>query len=164
MRMFAIAAAGLLLCSPTFAQTATNSPSQQNSAMPQAQQDSQGNFQGNVQGNSQGNSQSIAPQAQNEQTTTEIADQLTNKLAQAGFKNIKLIPSGFIVRADDQNNNPVVMIVNPGSITTVAGPQEAQGGNNDHRTVGQGSSGQGMNGSGSSNSNELTQQPQQPSH
>lgn len=43
---------------------------------------------------------------------------------------IKLVPSAFIVRADNQNNNPAVILVNPGSITKVRGTK-------DHNTIGQ---------------------------
>jgi glucose/arabinose dehydrogenase len=128
MRKFLIAAASLLVCSPAFAQTSANSPSEQNS-LPSEQ-----------------NSQTASPQteskdqAQPQQTTVNIALQIKNNLEHAGFKNIKLVPSAFIVRADDQNDNPVVMVVNPGSITSVSEKKGASAEGNNHGTVGQGES------------------------
>lgn len=119
MRTFLIATAGLLACSPVFAQTTTNSTQQPNSqvTVPQIQGGSQ-----SPSPQAQQDSQSTA-QAQSQQATVKIAQQIKSNLEQAGFKNIKLVPSAFIVRAEDQNNNPVVMLVNPGSITKVAGPK-----------------------------------------
>ena len=127
MRTFLIAAASLLACSPAFAQTTANPPSQQNSQMtsPQVQGDSQ--F---TSPQAQQDSRS-SPQAQIQQTTIEMAQQIKSNLERAGFKNITLVPSSFIVRANDQNNSPVVMVVNPGLITAVNGTK-------DHNTIGQG--------------------------
>lgn len=150
MRTFLIAAS-LLACSPAFAQTSANSPSQQNSQMTSPQV--------------QGGSQSTSPQAQQDsqstsqaqQATVKIAKQIKSNLEQAGFKNIKLVPSAFIVQADDQNNNPVVMVVNPGSITTVEGPK-------DSNTVGQSPGTSSSNDSDQANGNDNSSGPAQPGH
>lgn len=154
MRTFLIAAASLLACSSAFAQSTANSPSQQNSQMaspqvlqggsqsasPQAQQDSQS-----------------TSQAQGQQATVKIAEQIKSNLEQAGFKNIKLMPSAFIVQANDQNNNPVVMVVNPGSITTV-------GGTKDHNTIGQSLGASPGNDSDNANGNDSANSTAQPGH
>lgn len=66
-----------------------------------------------------------------------IAQQIKSNLEQAGFKNIKLMPSSFIVRAEDQNNNPVMMVINPDSITTIS---ETSPNQNGQGTLGQSSS------------------------
>jgi hypothetical protein len=50
-----------------------------------------------------------------------------NNLAQAGFTNIRIMPESFLVRATDRDGNPVMMLINPDSITEVtaaAGDQD----------------------------------------
>ena len=74
--------------------------------------------------------QGQAPQ----QGTAKIAQQIRKNLQQAGFKNIKMMPSSFLVRAEDQNNNPVMMVINPDSITTMTA---SSSGGTDQSTVGQ---------------------------
>ncbi len=153
MRTFLIAAASLVACSPAFAQTTANSPSQQNSQMTAPQ----------VQGGSRSTSPQAqeepqsTPQVQSQQATVKIAEQIKSNLEQAGFKNIKLVPSAFIVRADDQNNNPVVMVVNPGSITAVSGMK-------DHTTTGQGPGGSSSDDSDSANGNDNANGSALPGH
>jgi hypothetical protein len=112
MRTFLIAALGLLVCCPAFAQTRVN---------PQSSEDT-----------------SAAQSNDAQQATTKIAEQIKRNLEQAGFKNITLVPSAFIVRAEDQNGNPVMMMVNPGSITAVSEMNGTASDSNDHSTVGQG--------------------------
>ena len=145
MRSFLIAAASLFVCFSAFAQNAANSPSQQNSqtALPQAQTASPQN-------------QTASPQDQGQSTTAEIAEQIKSNLEQAGFKNIKLMPSAFIVRAEDQNGNPVVMVVNPDSITAVSEAKDRLPQSNDHNTVGQ------SPGGGASSNSDSSNAPAQP--
>ncbi len=135
MRTFLIAAASLLVCFPALAQNVTNSPPQQD-AQTAAPQD-----------------QGAQPD-QGQSATAEIAQQIKSNLEQAGFKNIKLVPSAFIVRAEDQNGNPVVMVVNPDSITAVSETKETPPQSNDHSTVGQGT--------GASSNTENSNVPAQP--
>jgi hypothetical protein len=40
-------------------------------------------------------------------------------LQNAGFTDIKMMPSSFIIRAKDKDGNPVMMVINPDSITEV---------------------------------------------
>ena len=125
MRKLILAAASLMITLPAFAQNATGPQSQQNPSTysPQAQ-DSQTQTQ---------------TQTQNSQMTSKIAQQIRSNLEQAGFKNIKMMPSSFIVRAEDQNDNPVMMVINPDSITTVSKMRSGSSSSNtgDNATVGQ---------------------------
>jgi len=119
-----IIAASLLVSSAAFAQGTNSQTSTQNS-----------------QTNSQMDNPGPATQAQG-QPTAQIANQIRKNLQQAGFKNIKLMPSSFIVRAEDQNNNPVMMVINPDSVTAVSAVNQ-----NGQNTTGQASG----NGTGRSN-------------
>jgi hypothetical protein len=78
-----------------------------------------------------------ASQGQNRHLGGKIAQQIRSNLEKAGFKNIQLMPSSFMVRADDQDGNPVMMVINPDSITTVTGSNRNSSGNNQDNTVGQ---------------------------
>ncbi|HJS87266.1 MAG TPA: hypothetical protein VJ779_17570 [Acetobacteraceae bacterium] len=64
---------------------------------------------------------------------TPIRQQLAQQLSQAGFTDVHVMPESFLVRAKDPQGRPVMMIVNPDSITAVTalgtqGGQMAQGG------------------------------------
>jgi hypothetical protein len=38
---------------------------------------------------------------------------------QAGFADIRIMPESFLVRAKDRDGNPVMMVINPDSITAI---------------------------------------------
>ncbi|MGA7805969.1 hypothetical protein [Bradyrhizobium sp.] len=137
MQRIVIIAASLLLSSPVLAQ-GTSNPQTPAAANPQQ------------------SSSTPSPE-----TTAKIAQQIKTNLEHAGFKNIKLMPSSFLVRAEDQNNNPVMMVINPDSITEVSENEikNTNQGTNGPNTVGQGSNST----SNSSNSNN-TSNPSQGSH
>ncbi|MDJ0387838.1 hypothetical protein QMO56_06905 [Roseomonas sp. E05] len=40
-------------------------------------------------------------------------------LEQAGFTNVRVMPQSFLVRANDKQGRPVMMVINPDSITAV---------------------------------------------
>lgn len=61
-------------------------------------------------------SQNAAPNAQ---APAHISQRLRNDLSKAGFTDIKIMPSSFIVRAKDSQGNPVMMVINPDSMTEV---------------------------------------------
>jgi len=42
-----------------------------------------------------------------------------NNLEQAGFTNVQIMPSSFLVRAKDKEGNPVMMVINPDSVTAI---------------------------------------------
>jgi hypothetical protein len=79
-------------------------------------------------------SQQQAPQ--NAQNPQMIQQKVQKNLQEAGFTDIKIMPSSFLVRAKDKDGNPVMMVINPDSITAVTAIPE-QG-----RTTGQGNSNQ----------------------
>jgi hypothetical protein len=57
--------------------------------------------------------------APNAQAPTHISQRLRDDLAKAGFTNITIMPSSFLVRAKDSQGNPVMMVINPDSLTEV---------------------------------------------
>ena len=60
--------------------------------------------------------QNAAPSAQ---TPGHLSQKLRDDVAKAGFTDIKIMPSSFLVRAKDSQGNPVMMVVNPDSVTEV---------------------------------------------
>lgn len=63
-----------------------------------------------------------------------LRQQITQQLTQAGWKDVQVMPESFLVRAKDPQGHPVMMVINPDSITAVTamGPQNGrmgQGGN-----------------------------------
>ncbi len=54
-----------------------------------------------------------------QQMRGHISQKLRNDLAKAGFTNITIMPSSFLVRAKDPEGDPMMMVINPNSITEV---------------------------------------------
>lgn len=48
-----------------------------------------------------------------------LQQEVQNNLKSAGFTDIKIMPESFLVRAKDKSGNPVMMVINPDSITAV---------------------------------------------
>jgi hypothetical protein len=48
-----------------------------------------------------------------------VAARMKSELEQSGFKDVKIMPESFLVRAKDKDGHPVMMIVNPDSLTAV---------------------------------------------
>ena len=67
-----------------------------------------------------------SPQGQQQQS---IQARVKNNLEQAGFTNVQIMPSSFLVRAKDKEGNPVMMVIQRGF------------GDGDHRSLGRQSSG-----------------------
>jgi len=89
---------------------------------------------------SQNQQQPQQPQSRNQaqQQNQNAGEKLRQNLQSAGFTDIQLMPSSFLVRAKDRDGNPVMMVVNPDSITAVT---EIGGGKPDQdsrSTTGQG--------------------------
>jgi hypothetical protein len=57
--------------------------------------------------------------APNSQTPAHLGQKLRDDLTKAGFTNITIMPSSFLVRAKDSQGNPVMMVINPDSLTEV---------------------------------------------
>jgi hypothetical protein len=53
------------------------------------------------------------------QNPAQLRQQVRQNLADAGFTDIKVMPESFLVRAKDKSGNPVMMIINPDSVTAV---------------------------------------------
>jgi hypothetical protein len=74
---------------------------------------------------SQGAPNQLAPnpsakdQSTQAQSQQPIRQQVQNNLAQAGYTDIKIMPESFLVRAKDKSGNPVMMVINPDSITAI---------------------------------------------
>ena len=57
-----------------------------------------------------GDRQNAAPNAQ---APTHLSQRLRDDLTKAGFTDITIMPSSFLVRAKDSQGNPVMMVINP---------------------------------------------------
>ena len=49
-----------------------------------------------------------------------MQDALKHDLSQAGFTDIQVMPSSFLVRAKDKAGHPIMMVINPDSVTEIA--------------------------------------------
>jgi hypothetical protein len=58
--------------------------------------------------------QNAAPSAQ---APSRISQRLHDDLTKAGFTDITIMPSSFLVRAKDSQGNPVMMVINPDAFT-----------------------------------------------
>src|SRR4051794_19533400 len=70
-------------------------------------------------GNQPSQNQKQESQDQIQQENQTIGQRLRQNLQASGFTDIQLMPSSFLVRAKDRDGNPVMMVVNPDSITAV---------------------------------------------
>jgi len=78
-----------------------------------------------------------AQSSMNNPTNMRISQKLRDDLGKAGFKDITIMPSSFLVRAKDSQGNPVMMVINPDSVTAIT--EETQGANsasNAHHNTG----------------------------
>ena len=53
-------------------------------------------------------------------STTPLRDIIRGMLQRSGFSDIRIMPSSFMIGAKDQQGNPVMMSVSPGSVTEVS--------------------------------------------
>jgi hypothetical protein len=53
------------------------------------------------------------------QAPAHLSQKLHDDLAKAGFTDITIMPSSFVVRAKDSQGKPVMMVINPDSLTEV---------------------------------------------
>jgi hypothetical protein len=63
------------------------------------------------------------------QNPAALRQQVRQNLAAAGFTDIKVMPESFLVRAKDRSGNPVMMIINPDSVTAVTALSGTRSGN-----------------------------------
>jgi hypothetical protein len=69
--------------------------------------------------NQNGQSGMNAGQGATSGANMHIAQKLRDDLGKAGFTDITVLPSSFLVRAKDSAGNPVMMVINPDSMTTI---------------------------------------------
>jgi hypothetical protein len=55
--------------------------------------------------------------AENTQAPENLPLELRQKLTSAGFSDVKVVPSSFVVSAKDRNGHPVMMHITPHSMT-----------------------------------------------
>ena len=56
--------------------------------------------------------------SQGETWSTKHA-QVKNELEQAGYKDVRIVPLSYLVQATDKDGNPVMMVLNPDSMTAL---------------------------------------------
>ena len=75
----------------------------------------------------------------------KIRQKLKDDLSKAGFTDIQMMPESFLVRAKDSSGNPVIMMINPNSITAITeenqGANSASNANHPEQNSGQNSTG-----------------------
>lgn len=79
----------------------------------------------------------LAQSCDQTQPSQSIQAQVKNNLAQAGFSDIRVMPESFLVRAKDQNGNPVMMVINPDSVTAITAASGSEGNANSAAREGQ---------------------------
>jgi hypothetical protein len=120
MKSLVIISAAVLITGSSLAQA----PSPQNP--PAQNQPAQSQTQSNQAAGSGG-------QAQNQ----SIRQQLQRNLQQSGYTDIKIMPESFLVRAKDKDGNPVMMVINPDSVTAITEINRGNG----SQTTGSGNAG-----------------------
>ena len=68
------------------------------------------------------NNQSPTTANQNQTETpaiTSMRQQVASDLGKAGYTDIHVMPESFLIRAKDSKGNPVMMVINPDSVTAV---------------------------------------------
>ena len=100
-----------------------------------------------TQSQSSGNStmQSGQQTGMNGQNSMHVQQKVKQDLEQAGFTNVQVMPESFLVRAKDKEGRPVMMVINPDSITAVT--EVGGSGQSGSSSSGSGSSGSGSSGS-----------------
>jgi hypothetical protein len=51
---------------------------------------------------------------------TSIRQQLEDQLLKAGYSDVRIMPSSFLVEAKDKQGNPIKMVIGPDSFTAIA--------------------------------------------
>jgi PRC-barrel domain len=68
------------------------------------------------------NAPASSPSATSASTTgqTPLRENIRGMLQRSGFSNIRIMASSFMIRAQDQQGNPVIMSVSPDSVTEIS--------------------------------------------
>ena len=70
----------------------------------------------------------------NGQAAMHIGSALRAELTKAGYSDINIMPTSFMVRAKDSQGNPVMMVISPNSVTAIE--QESADANATHNATG----------------------------
>jgi hypothetical protein len=91
--------------------------------------------------------------------SADTQQKIRQSLEQSGFKDIRVVPETFVVRAQAPDGSRIVMLLSPDQISEVVMPNANQGtqGNSSQAFAGQSSS-QGGNGNGLNTSQQQAQQ------
>jgi hypothetical protein len=68
------------------------------------------------------NGMSVAPSSQTSNNAQNMQEQFKRDLESAGFTDVTIMPQSFLVRAKDRQGRPVMMVINPDSVTALVGP------------------------------------------
>ena len=66
-----------------------------------------------------GQTETNANSAMTSGANMHVAQKLRSDLGKAGFTNITIMPSSFIVRAKNSEGSPVMMVISPDSVTAL---------------------------------------------
>ena len=110
----ALAAPGDAGSGPTNGAASMNKPSAEHTPATNGQ--SSMNGQNGMNGQNATNGQNAMNSAQG---GLHISQKLRNDLTNAGFTDIRIMPESFMVRAKDSQGNPVMMVINPDSVTAI---------------------------------------------
>lgn len=70
---------------------------------------------------------SMAQNSEQTQASMPMQQRVKQDLEQEGFTDVRIMVSSFLVRARDKHGNPVMMVINPDSVTAVTAiPGSAQ--------------------------------------
>ncbi len=69
--------------------------------------------------------------ASKNESAQAIQARLTQDLDKAGYTNVQVMPDSFLVRAKDKAGHPVMMVINPDSITAVTAMNQPNGSQSD---------------------------------
>jgi hypothetical protein len=117
MRKFIVSTLALAaVASPVMAQSAQAvSPVPEDLAAPAARANQKGAQIKPQKEAGKSNQQPQPSQADQPVTAQSVEDGLRTRLAHAGFTDIEMLPTSFLVRAKDANGNPVMLVLSPGS-------------------------------------------------
>ncbi len=62
-----------------------------------------------------------------QQNTPALQQKIKSDMEQAGFTQVQVMPQSFLVRAHDKQDHPVLMVINPDSVTAVTQMSQASG-------------------------------------
>jgi sporulation protein YlmC with PRC-barrel domain len=114
MRTILLASAAIFALSPmAFAQNAQST--QSTKPAPTQQQ------------NSTTTQQNAANQSTQQKSQQHFGANLKNMLQKSGYTEIRVAPASFMVRAKDENGNPVVMAISPDSFTEITNLSASSG-------------------------------------